>query len=328
MHDPRIPTALRQLTDLGRDDLPSRWSWAIVGRERIGRIRLPAPAIAALDVGAGGEVRMRSNRLAVIVRPDGPGAAGTVDGRGRLFVPVWLRQAGSRALLVGTWADRSLVVVAPVALGVELEDLIAAHTGTAVVVPTLAEHVEAIAPTFGAGTAGTYRSYWRLAVDLLGDRRLTEITIVDLQAVVAVAASRARQRREGSTGRSSTENCVAALRALFGRAHAAGLISANPAAALTKPRRARSRRRALDDAEIAELIDAIRTTSDDPDIDPRRSTAWLREKNSNEREQPHSPTLTRLLIGHATDCGARHPDHPVFRRRSGTPVTARNGADR
>jgi integrase len=235
------------------------------------------------------------------------------------------------------------------ALGLDLEDLIAAHPGPAILIPTLAEHVEAIAPTFGAGTAGTYSSYWRLAVDMLGHRRLTEISVGDLQGVVATAASRARQHRTGSTGRSSTENCVAALRALLGRAHAAGLIATNPAAALSKPRRARSRRRALDDTEIAELIGAIRTTSDDPDIDlllvrfhletgarrqgalglhlvdidPRRSTVWLREKNGHEREQPLSPTLTRLLIGHATDRGARHPDDPIFRRADGRPITAR-----
>jgi len=54
---------------------------------------------------------------------------------------------------------------------------------------------------------------------------------------------------------------VAALRAVFGRAHAAGLIATNPAMALTKPRRVRSRRRALDDRELAELIGAVRTTS-------------------------------------------------------------------
>jgi integrase len=235
------------------------------------------------------------------------------------------------------------------AVGVSLEDLIAAHPGPAVVVPTLAEHVEAIAPTFGAGAAATYRSYWRLAVGLLGDRRLTEITVADLGTVVTTASARARQRRAGSTGRSSTESCVAALRARFGRAHAAGLIPTNPAAALSKPRRARSRRRALDDTEIAELVDAIRTTSDDPDgdlllvrfhletgarrqgalslrlvdIDQRRSTAWLQEKNGNEREQPLSPTLTHLLIGHATGRGATGPDDSVFRRRSGRPITGR-----
>jgi integrase len=245
---------------------------------------------------------------------------------------------------------RATVLLAEAAaLGLGLEDLIAAHTAPSAPSPTLADHVEAVAATFSAGTAATYSSYWRLAVEHLGDRRLTDISVIDLHLVVADAGRRAQQRRPGSTGRSSRENCVAALRALFNSAQAAGLIAANPAAGLRKPRRARSRRRALDDHELAELIEAIRTTSSDPDldlllarfhlesggrrqgalnlrvgdIDPRRSTVWLREKNASDREQPISPTLTRLLGRHATSRGATHPDDPVFRRRDGTPITAR-----
>jgi hypothetical protein len=115
------------------------------------------------------------------------------------------------------------------ALGVGLEDLIAADTISCAPAPTLADQVDAVAPTFSAGTAATYNSYWRLAVEHLGDRRLTEVSVVDLQCVVAEAVRRAQQRRPGSAGRSSQETCVAALRALFNRAHAAGLIATNPA---------------------------------------------------------------------------------------------------
>jgi integrase/recombinase XerC len=139
---------------------------------------------------------------------------------------------------------------------------------------------------------------------------------------------------------------VTALRALFRRAAAAGLITANPAAGLTKPRRARSRRRALDDHELAELIDAIRTTSRDPDLDlpvirfhlesgarregalnlrhrdldPKRATVWLREKGDSEREQPVSPTLIALLERHVD---VRAPGDAVFRTSSGVPMSAR-----
>lgn len=76
----------------------------------------------------------------------------------------------------------------------------------------------------------------------------------DLASVVDEAAVRARRRRPDSTGRASRESRVAALRALFRCATDSGLIAVNPAAALTKPRRVRSRRRALDDHELAELI--------------------------------------------------------------------------
>ena len=142
---------------------------------------------------------------------------------------------------------------------------------------------------------------------------------------------------------------MAALRALFRLAGAAGLTAANPAAALTKPRRVRGRRRALDDGEVVELIDAVRTTSHDPDldllavrfhlesgarrqgalnlrrsdIDLRRATVWLREKGE-EREQPVSPALATLLGRHAV---LRSPvdtaDGAVFRTINGHPMSAR-----
>jgi hypothetical protein len=127
MPDPRISTALHQLGDLDHDEVPPRWSWAVAGLERIGRIRLPSPALEALSAGGGREVRLRSNRLAVIVAPDGPGAAGTVDGRGRLYVPVWLRQAaaGTEAVLVGAALGEPLVVLAPVGVLDGVGDLLA-----------------------------------------------------------------------------------------------------------------------------------------------------------------------------------------------------------
>lgn len=235
------------------------------------------------------------------------------------------------------------------ALGTDLGHVLALAVGAPRSTPTLADHVAAVAPTFSAATAATYGCYWRLAVELFGDRALDEITVVDLHAVVAEAARRARRRRPGSPGRSSQESCIAALRALFARAVAAGDLSANPAAVLAKPRRARSRRRALSDAELAELIDAIQTTSRDPDLDlllvrfhletgarrqgalklrlgdldPGQSTVWLREKDGSDREQPVSPALLTLLERHAHQRGARSPNDPVFRQRNGRPISAR-----
>jgi site-specific recombinase XerD len=142
---------------------------------------------------------------------------------------------------------------------------------------------------------------------------------------------------------------VSALRALFARAAAAGLVTTNRALALTKPRRTRSRRRALDDAELAELIDAVRTTSNDPDLDllvvrfhlesgarregaltlrrrdldTQRATTWLREKGGAEREQPVSPGLAVLLERHATTRGATAPGDAVFRTARGAPLSPR-----
>lgn len=235
------------------------------------------------------------------------------------------------------------------ALGLDLADLIAADTDGETHCPTLAAYIETIAPTFTPATAATYRPYWRLGVAELGDRRLVEVTTEDLTTVVADAAARAQRNRPGSTGRATRETCVAALRALFRRAVDAGLITANPAAALTKPRRARSRRRALDDHELAELIDAVRTTSRDPDLDllvmrfhlesgarregalnlrrrdldPKRATVWLREKGDSEREQPVSPTLIALLERHVDARAYGDGSEAVFQITTGVPMSAR-----
>jgi integrase len=142
---------------------------------------------------------------------------------------------------------------------------------------------------------------------------------------------------------------VAALRALFRRAADAGLITFNPAAALMKLRRVRSRRRALDDHELAEVIDAVRTTSRDPDLDllvvrfrlesgarregalnlrrrdldPKRATVWLREKGDSEREQPVSPSLVALLVQHADGRGTGGVDDAVFRTATGVAMSGR-----
>jgi integrase len=105
----------------------------------------------------------------------------------------------------------------------------------------------------------------------------------------------------------------------------------------------------LDHPEIEELVNAIRTTSNDPDLDlllvrfhlesgarregalnlcvrdldDRRATAWLREKFGDEREQPISPSLLGLLTRHADARGARDLADAVFRSRRGEPITRR-----
>ena len=251
--------------------------------------------------------------------------------------------------------DRSLraqvLMAEAVQLGVTIDDLlVAARTLGAQQAPTtVAEYLEAIAPTFSPGTAATYGTYWRLAVARFGDRPLAEVTLDDCAAVVAEAVRRAQGCRLSSDGRSSRENCVSALRAVFTRAQRAGLINVNPAANVPKPRRRLSRRRPLDHREVEELIDAIRATSNDPDLDlllvrfhlesgarregalnlrlrdldDRRATAWLREKFGVEREQPISPSLVRGLLHHASARGAAGADDPVFRSRQGRRITRR-----
>jgi hypothetical protein len=118
MHQLRHNTALRQLADLDHDDPgPSGWRWAICRIEAQGRLRLPAAARAALDATGGTSTRVRSisGGVALVLRLDGTGGGVTVtvDGRGRLRLPVWLRQAAPEGLVVvGTRDDPAGVVVA------------------------------------------------------------------------------------------------------------------------------------------------------------------------------------------------------------------------
>jgi integrase/recombinase XerC len=243
---------------------------------------------------------------------------------------------------------RARVVLAEAqALGVGLADLVAA-AGT-LPPPSLGEVIDTLAPAFTRATVATYRPYWRLAVELHGTAPITSLTVGHLQEVVDAAADRAQQRRSTSTGRASRETTGAALRAVFGRATAAGIVATNPAALLAKPRRPASRRRALTDSEVLELIDAVCSVSRDPDLDlllvrfhletgarrqgalglrvrdldEHRATVWLHEKGDTDREQPVSPSLVRQLTRHAARRGGLRQDDAVLRTADGWPMTAR-----
>jgi site-specific recombinase XerD len=238
-------------------------------------------------------------------------------------------------------------------LGLTVDDLVAAASDTPAVtpsVPTVSEYLAWIIPTFTKGRLRTYRSYWRLAEAHFGDRPLNTITVDDCEAVVIEAARRAQRQRPGTDARSPKENCVAALRALFKRAKRARLILENPAEEVDKPRRLPNRRRSLTDDELAEAIEAVRTTSRDldldllivrfhlesgarqegalhlvvDDLDKRRSTVWLREKFGKEREQPVSPSLTAALTAHARRRGATKGTDAVFRTARSRPTSRRH----
>jgi integrase len=235
-------------------------------------------------------------------------------------------------------------------LGITMHDLVAAAADrprAAQDVPTFAEYVEVVEAVLGPGrTTESYRSYWRLAVARFGEAAIDTIGVADLDVVLADAVARAQRLRPGTEGRSSRESCIAALRAVFSRAQRAGLIGRNPAAALEKPRRLPSRRRALDDTELRELVDAVRTTSHDPeldlllvrfhlesgarragalngalgDVDERRSTIRLREKFGVEREPPISPSLVTSVLQLAHERGAASPEDRLFRTKRGGPI--------
>jgi len=115
MPDLRSSTALRQLTDLGRDPDPPDWVWAVAPLEPSGRLLLPVEARDALGTGARGhgDAIGMCHGAALVLRSSGHGRPMAIDGRGRLYVPVWLRRSPLPCLLVGTHAAASVVVVAP-----------------------------------------------------------------------------------------------------------------------------------------------------------------------------------------------------------------------
>jgi integrase len=186
------------------------------------------------------------------------------------------------------------------------------------------------------------RRAFQLAASCQRDVALERVTVEDLMAVAEEAVRRARARRPGSDGRASRESCVGAMRAIFSRAHKAGLVSSNPALLLDKPRRLPNRRRALSPVELDELWAAVTDTTPDPDLDllllrfhlesgarrmgainlrlrdldDARQTIWLREKFGAEREQPVSRSLLDAIGQLATARGVSRMDDAVFRVHS------------
>ena len=125
----------------------------------------------------------------------------------------------------------------------------------------------------------------------------------------------------------------------------------NPEAKVKKPRRQPSTRRALPDTRLAEINQVAASTGNDPaldalllrfhtetacrrggalnvrpvDLDPHQCLVKLREKGGTERWQPVSPTLMRHLLAHWDERGDgnRRSSGPLFRYRSGEPITYR-----
>jgi hypothetical protein len=124
MPDLRTSAALRQLHDLCPGPHKARWRWAVARVEPTSRIILPAEARAIL--GVVGTARGTCNRVAFLLRPDGPGAEVAIDGRGRVRLPAWLRAAAhaTGGVLVGTRRSPAVVVVAPTSVFDGVGDLL------------------------------------------------------------------------------------------------------------------------------------------------------------------------------------------------------------
>jgi integrase len=234
-------------------------------------------------------------------------------------------------------------------LGVTPEQLLSGEL-SARAVPSFRDYVADVSTAAPAGTRRAYETYWRRIVEAWGERRLDEITPLEINRLAEQTKDRVTLRRNARDGRSAIEHLIAALRCLYRHAVDDGLISpsANPALRVAKPRRLASTRHALSVDRLAEIVSAATNSGNDPDLDGlilrlhietacRRGGALalrpadldraqclvrLREKGGAVRWQPVSPTLAQRLADHARERPAA-PDVPLLRYRGGNAITAR-----
>lgn len=245
-----------------------------------------------------------------------------------------------------------LLVAQMNAMGLNLSDLLGAvASGPEGGGPTVAEFISTLVQSskYAPRTIDTYRPYWRLFIELFGDRPLRSITPLECETVVEAAFARAKARYPQRACRSAKESCVGALRAVFGRAKRLEMDDTNPALTVDKPRRTVSNRRSLTAEEMTKVWDAVASTTHDPgldlllvkfhlwsgarrdgalkltvaDIDDARSTVWLHEKLDKSREQPLPPSLVAELVEHSQVRGSGEPGSPVFWTRQGRPLHRR-----
>ncbi len=208
----------------------------------------------------------------------------------------------------------------------------------------------------------------------IGDKPMRDSSLVysDLDDFVAIAEriahkrgirNNAKRRTKGlgslaEHGQGARRTCVLALSRLFKTAQRDRHITWNPAEDITSGVAVDTRRRALTDTEVAELLETVASAGDDPELDllivwtslelgNRRSglleltigdinaetqLVALHEKFDKERQQPASLELLSALLRHAAKRGGNRcvPGHPdfdptaaVLYQRSSTPAAPR-----
>lgn len=221
-------------------------------------------------------------------------------------------------------------------------------------IPTVAQYAERVEEGVGAtrpGAALTYQRYWQRLVQDVGDKRLDEVTELDIKIGAERARKGAVHRANGRDGRSASEHYIAAARQFFATAIDERLVSDNPASGVRKPQRRPSRRRALNPQELEDLWRVAARGGNDPALDvlllrfhletgARREgalnlkvedmrvhdlTIELHEKFNMERQQPVSLTLWSALEAHMSERGVHQlgPGAAVFRYTNGAPLTRR-----
>lgn len=232
-------------------------------------------------------------------------------------------------------------------MGISPADLVGAGRPAS---PTFAEYIPVVREAVSDGSRKAYNTYWNRVLEHWSQRRIDEVRATDIERLAEHVKANRVQRRNARGGHGSAENLIAALRCLYRRAVADGLLSEreNPALKVSKPRRMPTTRRAVPDTRLAEINEAAARTSEDPDLDslllrlhtetacrrggalalrpmdldPTQCLIRLQEKGDTVRWQPVSPTLMRHLLLHAEQRQAP-PDGQLLRYRNGRPITRR-----
>lgn len=149
-------------------------------------------------------------------------------------------------------------------------------------------------------TRDTYRHHIERLVAAIGDRRLDEISLLDLEHIAVEVRAEALGRASTRHGFGAQETFINAARFVFVCAVKAGHLRDNPAAGLARPRRRRSPRRALSADEMESVFSAVLATSRDAALDLlilafARETACRREGILNLRQADLHPTPSVIL---------------------------------
>lgn len=167
-------------------------------------------------------------------------------------------------------------------------------------VPLLGNFADEARALLMGRTLDTYRHHIDRLVRELGDRRLDEISLLDLDRLAVGVRQDALTIHQARHGYGAQESFVNATRFVFTCAVKAGHLRENPAAGLSRPRRRRSPRRALSADELAMIFDAVASTSRDPELDLlllafARETACRREGILNLRVGDLQPVPSVIL---------------------------------
>lgn len=213
-------------------------------------------------------------------------------------------------------------------------------------VPTVGAFAPLAVALLSGRTLETYRHHIDRLVAAFGDRRMDEVSLLDLERIAVEVRTDAVAVRGARHGFGAQESFVNASRFVFQCAVKAGHLRDSPASGLVRPRRRRSPRRALSAVELRQVFDTAVTTSRDPELDLlilslARETACRRdgiinmrvpdlhptpsvvlyEKYDEQREIPISQPLLSALRLHATE---RAPTSDrVFHYADGADLTER-----